>query len=56
MNQTVRKKENEMKRFALAAALIIASAPAFAFSFDMNLPTLVFPSDATAAVLSTSGK
>lgn len=44
-----------MKRVALITALILASAPAFAFSFDMTLPTLVFPTDA-AAVLSTSGK
>jgi hypothetical protein len=44
-----------MKRIALAAVLILASAPAFAFSFDMSMPTLVFPTDA-ATVLSTSGK
>jgi hypothetical protein len=44
-----------MKRFALAAALIVASTPAFAFSIDMSMPTLFFPTD-TATVLSTSGK
>jgi hypothetical protein len=44
-----------MKRVALIAALIVASAPAFAFSFDMTMPTLVFPTDA-AVVLSTAGK
>jgi hypothetical protein len=44
-----------MKRIALVAVLILASAPAFAFSFDMTMPTLVFPTDATA-VLSTAGK
>jgi hypothetical protein len=44
-----------MKRFALAALLIVASAPAFAFSLDMSMPTLFFPTDA-ATVLSTSGK
>ncbi len=44
-----------MKRFALVALLVVAAAPAFAFSFDMSMPTLFFPTDATT-VLSTSGK
>lgn len=44
-----------MKRVAVVAALILASAPAFAFSVDMSMPTLFFPTD-TSAVLSTSGK
>lgn len=44
-----------MKRFALAVVLVVAAAPAFAFSFDMAMPTLFFPTD-TGAVLSTSGK
>lgn len=44
-----------MKRFALVTVLILASAPAFAFSVDMSMPTLFFPTDATA-VLSTAGK
>jgi hypothetical protein len=44
-----------MKRFALAVVLVVAAAPAFAFSFDMSLPTLIFPTDA-ATTLSTSGK
>jgi hypothetical protein len=44
-----------MKRFALAVVLAVAAAPAFAFSIDMSMPTLFFPTDA-ATVLSTSGK
>lgn len=44
-----------MKRIALVAALILTSAPAFAFSVDMSMPNLFFPTDATP-VLSTSGK
>ena len=43
-----------MIRFAIATILILASAPAFAFSIDMTMPTLFFPTDAT--VLATSGK
>jgi hypothetical protein len=44
-----------MKRFALAVVLVVAAAPAFAFSVDMTMPTLFFPTT-DAPVLSTSGK